>query len=152
MYIVLQDYMNWYQARYRCRTNNTYLVHVRNMTENEHIASMLSSGAWIGLNRRSWSHWSDQNPSTFTRWQGGQPDNTGGKNMTSCAAVNTTRKTWFDVDCEEKHAFICQNVTYPPPIRKTTVKLRFQSKANLNDPFIQQQILQQVGLVDGCLT
>ncbi|XP_028255945.1 macrophage mannose receptor 1-like [Parambassis ranga] len=144
MFVVVKDYLNWFQARNRCRANNTDLVNVSNMTQNDHIASMLSAGAWIGLYRRPWSHWSDQNPRTFTRWQWGQPNNSGGKNMTSCAAVNTTKRTWFDVDCKQKHDFICQNVTYPPPIGKTTVKLRFQSKANLNDPIIQQQILQQL--------
>ncbi|MED6239458.1 hypothetical protein ATANTOWER_006711 [Ataeniobius toweri] len=60
--------------------------------------------------------------------------------MTSCAAVETATGTWWDVDCSEKHEFICQ--TQIPSKRR--LKLRFQSEADLTDPHIQQQILDQL--------
>ena len=133
--------MTWHQAKNNCRSKYTDLARLRNFTENEKIHPDLSRNFWIGLHRNLWSHWSDQSPATFTNWNESQPDNSG-STMTSCAAINTTSGTWLDADCEEKHEFVCHSLIAP----KSRFKLRFQSEADLNDPDIQQQILEQVRL------
>lgn len=133
--------MKWAQARDYCRANYTELASVRNMSENTIISSLLTENTWIGLRRRIWNQWSDQTPRTFTNWKSGQPDNDR-ETMDLCVAVNTTTGDWSNVDCKVEHFFICQNLTYPQ--RKLTHKLKFQSEADLSDPAIQQQILDQV--------
>ncbi|XP_044028304.1 C-type mannose receptor 2-like [Siniperca chuatsi] len=111
------------------------------MSESNHISSLLSEYTWIGLRRKPWAYWSDQRPTTFTNWNEGQPNNNG-DTMTPCVAVNITTGTWWDVDCKAEHYFICQSV--PHPQHKTTFKLKFQSEADLNDPAVQQQMLEQM--------
>ncbi|RVE66317.1 hypothetical protein OJAV_G00106130 [Oryzias javanicus] len=47
---------------------------------------------------------------------------------------------WFNVNCEEKHNFFCERLIPP----RSRVKLRFRSGADLTDPQIQLQILEQL--------
>lgn len=139
MYILVQTDMTWDQAMRYCRSNYTDLASVRYMSENNLISSLLTKSTWIGLHRKLWASWSDQTPRTFTNWNKGQPDN---DVPPSCAVVNTTTGTWWDIDCEAKHYFICQNVLSSH--YKTMLKLKFQSEADLIDPAVQKQILEQV--------
>ena len=139
-YILVDTEMTWHKARTYCQSSYTDLVSVRNMSENDHISSLLSEKSWIGLTRKNWGHWSDQSLTSFTKWNAGQP-HSNEKPVGFCAVVNTTTGTWWDVDCKEKHYFICQKVLLQ---HKMTFQLKFQSKADLNDPTVQQQILEQV--------
>lgn len=139
-YILVNTKMTWHKARTYCQSSYTDLVSVRNMSENDHISSLLSIKSWIGPKRNNWGHWSDQSLTAFTKWNTGQPDIIG-KPVGYCAVVNTTTGTWWDVDCKEKHYFICQKVLLQ---HKMTYKLKFQSEADQNDPAVQQQILEQV--------
>uniref|UniRef100_A0A8C4GX81 C-type lectin domain-containing protein n=1 Tax=Dicentrarchus labrax TaxID=13489 RepID=A0A8C4GX81_DICLA len=139
-YILVTTQRTWHEARAFCRSKYTDLVSVRNRSENDHIISLQPKRAWIGLHRNLWAYWSDQSHSTFTNWNEGQPDNNG-DTMESCAAVNTTTGTWWDVDCNSKHYFICEEFKIR---HKKTFKLKFQSEADLNDPAVQQQILEQL--------
>ncbi len=142
-YVFVKSLKTWYVARRYCRSSYTDLASVRNISENEKITSLLSSKTWIGLHRKLWNYWSDRTHRTFTKWHKDQPSNS--KNtMASCAAVNTTTGTWWNLDCKEKHYFVCQNVSYPRPRAQHRTMLKFQSEADLNDPADQQQILEQV--------
>ncbi|XP_040909653.1 C-type mannose receptor 2-like [Toxotes jaculatrix] len=147
-YILVQTEMTWYEARIYCETYYEGLASVKSMSENNQISSLLSESSWIGLYRWQWDNWADSWRTTYTNWHISQPDNSG-DTITSCAAVNTTTGTWWDVDCEEKHHFICQKKYFSPsssprPQHKTLLKLKFQSEADLQDPALQQQILQQL--------
>lgn len=117
----------------------TDLVTVRNLTENNKIYPMLVRNVWIGLRRSLWSNWSDQSLTTFRNWYTDQPDNQG-NTPTLCAAVNTTTGTWWDDNCNTKQDFICEKLI--PPKRR--FKLRLQSEMDLNDPAVQQQVLDEV--------
>ncbi|GAA6229135.1 macrophage mannose receptor 1-like [Lates japonicus] len=141
-YILVETKQTWNQARQYCRSNYTDLASVMNSFDNYMINQLLSENSWIGLHRHKWASWSDGKPTTFTNWNESQPDNSG-KSMSSCAVVNTTTGTWWDVNCWDEHYFICQKV-HPIPERKTTFKLKFQSEADLTDPAVQQQILEQL--------
>lgn len=136
--------MDWTAAQDYCESNHSYLVNVRNSSENDRVSSLASDRIWIGLRRKTWNSWSDQSPVTFTHWSRKQPDNNG-DTMESCAAVNATTGTWWDVNCNTKQHFVCQDYYI---LRKTTFKLKFKSEANLNHPAVKQQILDQV-LQDG---
>nr|XP_046273796.1 macrophage mannose receptor 1-like [Scatophagus argus] len=139
-YILVTTEMSWHEARAYCRSKYTDLVSVRNMSENNHISSLLSETTWIGLHRKNWAYWSNQRPSTFTNWNKEQPRSSG-ETVASCAVVNTTTGTWWDVDCTEKHYFVCHKVQIE---HKMTFKLKFQSEDDLNDPAVQEQILEQL--------
>ncbi len=139
-YILVKNEMSWSEAKQHCRSSYTDLVSVRNMSENNHIKSLLEEYTWIGLYRKAWAQWSDQTPKSFLNWNEGQPDNSG-NTMESCVVMNTTTGKWWDVDCQEKHHFICQKIQVQ---HKKSFKLKFQSEADLNDPAVQQQLLEQV--------
>uniref|UniRef100_A0A3B5LZ41 C-type lectin domain-containing protein n=1 Tax=Xiphophorus couchianus TaxID=32473 RepID=A0A3B5LZ41_9TELE len=120
----------WAEAQRYCRERYNYcwskytdLVRVWNTSQNNEIHPLIERNHWIGLYRDLWANWSDHSLLTFTNWETGQPDNKGSTNMTSCAAVNTSTRTWWDVDCSEEHEFICQ--TLIPSSRR--LELRFQS-------------------------
>lgn len=134
-YILVETLMTWHDAKSYCTSKYTKLVNVRNQPENEQIYKMLSRGTWVGFHRKLWSSWSDHSPAT---WMQGQPDSRG-SGMVSCAAVDTSTGTWLNIDCNMKQEFICGKVI--PSMR---FKLRLQSETDLNDPIIQQQILEQV--------
>ncbi|KAK9529824.1 hypothetical protein VZT92_013894 [Zoarces viviparus] len=134
-YILVKTGMTWQDARTYCRSNYTDLASVRNKSENDDISSLLTECTWIGLRRKTWSYWSDQTPTTFTNWN---KNREGGE---SCAAVNTTTGRWWDVGCDMTNYFICQKVHSR---QQQTFKLRFQSEADLTDPALQQQMLEQL--------
>lgn len=138
-FIVVASEMTWHQAQSHCRSMYTDLVTVRTESENDQLTRMVSRKHWIGLHRERWAYWSDHNPTSFTNWNIGQPDNSGAP-VASCAMVDATTGKWLDTDCEESHFFICQS----PLLHRTMFKLKFESDADLNDPAIQQQILEQV--------
>ncbi|XP_059206268.1 C-type mannose receptor 2-like [Centropristis striata] len=138
-YILVQTKKTQHKARKFCRANYTQLASVRSQSEKENISSLLSENTWIGLYRRMWESWSDQTTRTFGYWNKGQPDSTAG-NMTACGAVSIATGKWFDVHCKTKRHFICQTGSE----HKTALKLKFQSKADLSDPALQQQILEQL--------
>uniref|UniRef100_A0A8C8DDR8 C-type lectin domain-containing protein n=1 Tax=Oryzias sinensis TaxID=183150 RepID=A0A8C8DDR8_9TELE len=138
-FIFVNTLMTWDMAKTHCRSLYTDLARVNNVSENEQIFAMLPRNSWIGLHRRPWSPWSDQTAANFTNWEVDQLvslDNT----LVSCGAVNTTTGLWFNVSCAEKHNFICQKLIPP----RSRVRLRFQSGADLTDPEIQLQILEQL--------
>lgn len=67
--------------------------------------------------------------------------------MSSRAAVYMTTGKWRVMDLKEEHYFICQNEYFSTPEVKnqaTLTKLKFRSEADMNDPVVQHQILEQV--------
>lgn len=140
MYIVVESSMTWHNAKSYCEANHTNLASVRNRIQNNNISSLLSVDTWFGLFRKSWEFWSTRKYRKFAYWNNDQPDNLE-DTVGSCAVVNTTTGKWWDEDCTAKHYFICEKV---PVQHKLTVKLMFQSKTDLSDPAVQQQILEQV--------
>uniref|UniRef100_A0A668UN62 C-type lectin domain-containing protein n=1 Tax=Oreochromis aureus TaxID=47969 RepID=A0A668UN62_OREAU len=139
MYHIVKPQMTWDEARNYCRSSFTDLASVRNISEHNEILSLLSANTWFGLYRHPWSHWSDLTPTNFTNWNYGQPDNSG-STISSCALVSPASGTWFEANCGETHYFICQDFRS----RRKRLNLKFQSEADLTDPSIQQQLLEQV--------
>uniref|UniRef100_A0A3B3D7Z6 C-type lectin domain-containing protein n=1 Tax=Oryzias melastigma TaxID=30732 RepID=A0A3B3D7Z6_ORYME len=123
-FIFVSTLMTWDDAKNHCRSLYTDLARVNNETENTEIYALLPRNAWIGLYRRPWSPWSDHTPTNFANWDASQ---LGGLDPTplSCGAVNTTTGLWFNVNCEEKHNFICQNLI-PPRSRVNDFRVTFK--------------------------
>lgn len=137
-YVFVNKSMNWRDARTFCRAHHTDLAFVRNSSENERIAALLPADAWIGLFRVNWKKWSDQKRVSFTDWGEGQPDS---KASVSCGAADAAAAKWWDDDCSLKRPFVCYTIQ---KTHKARVKLKFLSEANLMDPEVNQQILEQV--------
>jgi len=132
--------MTWHEARAYCRSRYTDLASVRSRSENTRISSLVTVYTWVGLHRTTWAYWSDRTPNTFSNWNQGQP-NIRGTAVDSCAAVGTGTGLWWDVDCRAENTFVCQKVYSR---QRQTFRLRLRSKADLKDPAVQQQILDQV--------
>ena len=64
---------------------------------------------WIGLHdsySENFFQWSDGSPLDFSLWASGQPNGGSGEN---CVRVEWSEGgTWFDMDCEAVHPFICK--------------------------------------------
>ena len=140
-YILVETPKTWHEAMACCRSKHTDLVSVRNLSENNQISSLLSRGTWIGLHRKTWPYWSDESPNIFTKWATNRPEYTT-RTQQYCASVSTASGKWFDSGCGTTHHFFCQS--FPPHQHEARFKLKFQSEADLNDPAVQQQILEQV--------
>ncbi|XP_023284289.1 macrophage mannose receptor 1-like isoform X1 [Seriola lalandi dorsalis] len=138
-YTAVKIRMTWAQARHYCKTKHIDLATVRSLSMNTKISSMLEMKHWIGLHRKSWAYWSDSRPTNFTNWHTGRPDSDG-----SCAAVNATTGTWWNDNCRATHSFICQKLSQVPDSFSIHHKVKFQSAADLKDPALQQQILEQL--------
>ncbi|TWW65418.1 L-selectin CD62 antigen-like family member L [Takifugu flavidus] len=136
-YVFVNKSMNWRDAKTFCRAHHTDLAFVRNSSENGRIAALLPADAWIGLFRVSWKKWSDQERVSFTDWGEGQPDS---KANASCGAADAATATWWDDDCSLKRPFVCYTIQ---KTQKARVKLKFLSEADLMDPAVHQQLLEQ---------
>ncbi|XP_071382612.1 putative C-type lectin domain family 20 member A [Centroberyx affinis] len=170
-YILVTAKMTWQRAQSYCEADYTDLASVRNMTEHYNISTLLSGEtdyAWIGLHRRPFAYWSDGSTSTFTNWEKKQPDNLR-SGLPQCVSVDMTVAKWYDARCDKPSHFFCETVTFPPsttepastteplstmePARgspaagsrhKTTFKLKIRSEADMSDPAVQRQVLQQL--------
>ncbi|KAI9548604.1 hypothetical protein NQZ68_007471 [Dissostichus eleginoides] len=140
-YILVETLMTWHEAMAYCRSKYTDLASVRNLSENNQISSLLSGNTWIGLHRKTWPYCSDKSPNIFTKWATDNPVSTT-RTQLSCASVSTTSGKWHDIDCGTDRHFFCQS--FPPHQHEARFKLKFQSEADLNDPAVQQQILEQL--------
>lgn len=138
-YVVVNKTMQWKYAKRFCLDHHTHLVAVRNSSENKLIASLLPADAWIGLSRWSWKRWSDRNRVTFTNWGEKQPDTKEGV-VESCVAVDVDA-VWWDDECNLRRPFVCYSIQQTKSVR---VKLKFRSEADLMDPAVSQQLLEQV--------
>ncbi|XP_029112225.1 C-type mannose receptor 2-like [Scleropages formosus] len=146
-YILIETYLTWREAQRYCRENYTDLASVRTQVDQQQMKSLVSSTVWIGLFRDPWQ-WSDQRNSSFRYWAPGKPDNYDGNEKCTVASITQTLSgTWDDRQCGEKHPFICYDEK-PPPYegKRTVVKVKLSSAANLKDPDFSDQILQQVSI------
>ncbi|KAK7944897.1 hypothetical protein WMY93_000625 [Mugilogobius chulae] len=127
---------SWSSAVNYCRQHYTDLAMIED-AQTDSLVKSLASGVnvWIGLTRVPWI-WADGASLTYNMWQGGKPINTGTQH---CVKEDATHR-WVTASCSELNPFICIEVSFH--ISKFTV--RFQSSANLTDPFLQSQILQKL--------
>ncbi|XP_029360329.1 C-type mannose receptor 2-like [Echeneis naucrates] len=112
---------------------------IEDAEENTNVMSLLSNvQVWIGLYRNPW-RWSDRNSnSSFRNWEAIEPNSEGQEH---CVAENSQRY-WADWKCDIKHFFWCyKDLTVK---RIHTVSMKFLTSADLSDPDINIQILQQL--------
>ncbi|CAI5661602.1 unnamed protein product [Oreochromis niloticus] len=152
--ILVQKSMNWSAAQSYCREKYTDLISINTVQDNTKITGLMllnilnTQTAWIGLYKTSWE-WSDGSNATYTNWKSGEP-----KDGKDCALMETSSASWSGEDCDKNHDFLCyqdvkpaeSNMTYNMKYNvKYNVKVQLRGgSADLNDPTVQESILQQV--------
>ncbi|XP_035984289.1 dromaiocalcin-1-like [Fundulus heteroclitus] len=128
----------WGSAQSYCRTHYTDLVTIDSEEENLEVKKIIptNDNAWIGLYRVPWL-WSDKTQNSF-RNQGSVDFNSGNQH---CVLQNPSH-LWSDNNCYIKTFFICHQVVR---MATTTVKIATVTDADLTDPAINAQVLQQLG-------
>lgn len=139
-YVLVNKSMKWKDASNFCQAHHKHLVSVRNSSTNQRVASLLSANAWIGLHRSSWVRWSDHARFRFRNWRKPKTDSEI-REVESCVSVDASTGLWVGDDCQRKRPFVCYSVQKRRDVR---VKLKVRSRANLRDPAVNRQILEQV--------
>ena len=127
--------MSWYDALQYCRSHYTDLASVCNASESREILALNLGSAWIGLHRYLWSHWSD----TFLNWGPDEPNSHQGPIAPRCAKMSVTSGSFFDEECGLLYNFACQR-----KLKRSVFKIRISSEADMTDPEVERQILNQV--------
>ena len=135
--------MTWYDALQYCRSHYTDLASVRNETEGRKVVALIQFVVWIGLHRYPWSHWSDGSSSTFLNWGTGEPNSHGGPIAPRCAKMSVSSGRFFDEECGLLYNFACQGNLK----QRSTFKIKISSEADMTDPEVERQILEQVWFV-----
>ncbi|KAL0994910.1 hypothetical protein UPYG_G00129140 [Umbra pygmaea] len=121
-FVLVEQYMTWYQAQSYCREHYTDLATVRNQTENQAIVNLAQNtgvfyynGLWIGLYRNgTWSDGSDGGNSNVYTYTYTAPNNYGLNQ--SCATVQNYY--WYNYyyyyyyqetleNCNNTFPFVC---------------------------------------------
>uniref|UniRef100_A0A8D3BLP9 C-type lectin domain-containing protein n=2 Tax=Scophthalmus maximus TaxID=52904 RepID=A0A8D3BLP9_SCOMX len=137
-YVFIPTPGTWNFAQEYCGEHHTDLAVIRTAVENDKVFSVKPPPAqvWIGPHRVRWT-WADSSQSSFRNWKADEPENCDGDQL--CAAENDLHE-WIDTNCQNKNTFICHQVAK----LRTVVRLTTETNADMTDPAIQAQILQQV--------
>uniref|UniRef100_A0AAX7V3L7 C-type lectin domain-containing protein n=1 Tax=Astatotilapia calliptera TaxID=8154 RepID=A0AAX7V3L7_ASTCA len=139
-FILVPNLMTWPDAQSHCRQKYIDLSTMIDSSANTIVANMLTSSnqAWIGLYRNYWT-WSNSSTASNLPWAPGQPDDT-----QNCATIDASTGSFYSHNCNEQRPFLCsRDVKSSRALRSVKVQLRAGS-ADLNDPTVQESILQQV--------
>ncbi|XP_023820358.2 putative C-type lectin domain family 20 member A isoform X1 [Oryzias latipes] len=140
-YVFINQAMSWSSAQQYCRKNYKDLAMIENQEENTEAqnAKPSSDVVWIGLYREPWT-WSDGSNSSFRNWNDSYLNNYADKQH--CGIENSDHN-WDDLNCGMERVFVCHQVSK----RKTTLRMKFISDADLTDPKVNAQILQQLQMM-----
>ncbi|XP_051262466.1 macrophage mannose receptor 1-like [Dicentrarchus labrax] len=136
--------MTWNEARYYC-DRYSLLAAVPDETTNSGMQQIMNSkgvkDAWIGLYRNNYWYLSDNGEyASFFKWQPEQPDKPYVEE--SCAAVVVKDGTWTDEQCSATYPFFCYRIYNS---HKIVVRMKFKSKAKLDDPAYSVELKRQLG-------
>lgn len=145
-YNVVLGQFTWRNGQNYCRTYYTDLASVTSLPVQQRIATVAGGVAvWIGLFRDTWS-WSIGSRSSFRIWQTGQPDNSGGNDGRVTVVMNPNGQLgyWDDRSGSDSLPFLCFSGL---KVKKRSVKLKMSSAADLCDPAVRDQLLEQMQAV-----
>ncbi|XP_055359301.1 macrophage mannose receptor 1-like isoform X2 [Betta splendens] len=132
----------WSSARAYCRQYFTDLTTIDYSDVNAAVNNVFSAKSqtqlvWIGLYRVPWT-WSDNSPSTYRSWYSFSPNNV--LYTEFCVYMSSTYQ-WDDLNCGNVLAFVCEQVS----IKKTMIRIKIKTDADITNSAINAQILQQLG-------
>ncbi len=103
----------WLDAQAYCQEQGALLATIADPGENEFVAatarSYFSQNYWIGGRGAFQSGpitWVGGEPSPYTNWAPGEPNNSGGSEF--CLEVWLPDGTWNDLGCEQTRPFVCE--------------------------------------------
>ncbi|XP_077991609.1 uncharacterized protein LOC144445841 [Glandiceps talaboti] len=147
--------VTWSEAKDLCISHGGVLTKISDQEIQSNVAEHIQSNV---QDRNFWFDASDATEEglwrdsggvllNYTNWNNGEPDDTSSNN--NCALLLSSAYSWSDVNCDEKHPFICQfaswnmkfilkdtsRVTVKPDIPDITdVTVAFWMKTNVNNP------------------
>uniref|UniRef100_A0AAV2J5H3 C-type lectin domain-containing protein n=1 Tax=Knipowitschia caucasica TaxID=637954 RepID=A0AAV2J5H3_KNICA len=140
---ILDQSLEWKQARSQCKANFANLSSVLNQNQTQDILQALQTldqageEVWIGLYLR-WL-WVD---GSWVRWSGWDQDPLDSDK--GCMVLDHSGK-WDQEKCEQRFPFICHQDVPEVKMKRTKVKLRLSSgSADLTDPKIHRALLTQM--------
>ncbi|KAK5619901.1 hypothetical protein CRENBAI_005435 [Crenichthys baileyi] len=141
--VLVNQKMTWSDAQSYCRSKYTDLSSIRTYEENYAMTLLLPLSyywpdvAWIGLYRSDWV-WSDGSSASYRVWA-----TQNSIEQANCVMADSSSGTWSRQPCSENYTFLCSTEVIPS-VRKS-VKIRLKAgSADLNDPVVQESILQQL--------
>ncbi|MGH0144631.1 UNVERIFIED_CONTAM: hypothetical protein FKN15_003712 [Acipenser sinensis] len=109
-YTLISTLKTWPDAQQYCRQHHADLVSIKSTSENEDIKKKApASPFWIGLFNNPWK-WTDEENSTFQKWDIGEPDNMLGNE--NCTMMYHTQGQWRDAPCSQRYFFFCYEGTF----------------------------------------
>ncbi|GLD53166.1 macrophage mannose receptor 1-like protein [Lates japonicus] len=114
---------------------------IESSAENEQVSLVKPADTlvWIGLYRVPWT-WSDMSQGSFRLWRSGAPNNNGGSQF--CMAEDNLHY-WEDNMCSAPIPFICHQALK----FRNVVRMKIVTDADITDPAVNAQILQQLSAV-----
>ncbi len=113
-YKMVNDEMNYEQAKEHCQAEGSYLIEIGNQMEQFFLQGLVGNYyVWIGLqdNNRSgnWSHWNSGASLEYSNWLDGEPNNEHGREH--CGELRNGavwNGKWNDGNCKFHHKFVCE--------------------------------------------
>ena len=106
--------LNWNAAKSACEALGSKLVIVNSQAEQRALTSKISGSKsmWIGLYRdpkdKSRWLWVDGSRPTYTYWNSGEPNNSGGDEDCGEMISKNRGHKWNDMPCKFSFPYICE--------------------------------------------
>ena len=104
--------LSWYDARWKCRALGADLVSINCAADEQFLNSFMTGLGWYYVGYTDTAsedsfRWTDDSKSTYTHWNQGEPNNSGGREDCTAAHVDGG---WNDIPCTSKwrHHFVCE--------------------------------------------
>lgn len=110
---------SWYNASTSCQSENSFLVTIDDISENQFVITTLTSSySWIGLNDISQEgqfEWVSGSTSSYRRWSPDEPNNVdiaGYPPGEDCTHVYNSKPYWNDYPCLAPLPYVCEKGRY----------------------------------------
>jgi tetratricopeptide (TPR) repeat protein len=113
LYLLVQEYKNWHEARDYCVSQNGYLATIQNRAENLFVASQTDSSIWLGATREVDWGWVSGEPWEYTNWGVGREEGKDYLRILSWreayySGIGNYSGNWSDSDETGRHYFVCE--------------------------------------------
>ncbi|XP_076455601.1 low affinity immunoglobulin epsilon Fc receptor-like [Babylonia areolata] len=115
-YLHFHEPYTFFEAKIACDIVQGHLVEINSPEENAFVASLAKqhrdASLWIGLEdfviegEYEWT--SSHTKPEFYNWKPNEPNNY--YNNEDCVLIEASTGGWFDVDCVQKHPFLCESL------------------------------------------
>ena len=111
-YLISSGKLNWNAAKSACEAKGSKLAMVKSQAEQQALAPKISQDTWIGLyrnpNDKSRWIWVDGRGASYTNWNTGEPNNSGGKEDCVHFLSPAHSSKWNDMACLEQLFYVCE--------------------------------------------